>query len=244
MIAGRNYLARSVFWSKGEYAIIRVEVPGMSWMQFTGALVLAYLLGSIPTGYIVAKLIKNIDIRTIGSGHTGGTNVLRSAGVLPATLTVLGDFAKGYGAVALAHALIPGTPWGQVLAGIAAVVGHNWPIFLGFHGGVGTMTSVGVALALMPIAALSAGIIAILVIVVTRYASAGSLTMAGLLSIGSLVGVALGAWPLAYALFALGTSAMSVWKLRPNIKRLCQGTERKVGEVAPSVPPQPPSSSR
>jgi glycerol-3-phosphate acyltransferase PlsY len=205
----------------------------MVWLRAIGALLLAYLLGAIPMGYVAAKLIRNVDVRKVGSGHTGGTNVLRSAGLVPAALTVVGDFLKSYAAVALAKALVPGVPLVAALAGLAAVAGHNWPVFLGFHGGVGTMATVGAALMLMPIPTAIAAAAGILVIVAWRYASAGSLTLAVLLTIGCLVGAIQGDLPAMHLVFALGTSAMSIWALRSNIQRLRQGTERKIGQQVP-----------
>lgn len=206
----------------------------MPWLRFLMALVLAYLLGAIPVGYLAAKWLKNVDVRKVGSGRTGGTNVLRAAGPAPAALTVVGDFLKGYVAVALAKTLVPEAPLLAALGGLAAVAGHNWSIFLGFDGGVGTMTTVGAALMLMPIPAAIAMVAGIVVILVWRYASLGSLTFADVLTIACLVGVLRGDLPATHLTFALGTSAMSVWELRPNIRRLLQGTERKVGQRMPA----------
>lgn len=197
------------------------------------AILLGYLLGAIPSGYILVWLFKKVDIRSIGSGRTGGTNVLRSAGLLPAALTVAVDFAKGYGAVMVARMLAPQSSLVEALAGLAAVVGHNWPIFLGFHGGAGTMTSIGAAAALFPIGAAVAGVCGALAIALSRYASLGSLTLAAALSLSSLVAVFMG-WPASLLLLTLGSTALTVWQLRPNIERLRHGTERKVGQPAQS----------
>jgi len=197
-------------------------------------LVCAYLLGAIPVGYLAARLLKKVDVRKVGSGRTGATNVLRAAGVVPAALTVVGDFLKGCAAVTLARALAPGLPLMAALGGLGAVAGHNWSIFLGFEGGVGTMTTVGAALMLMPIPAAVAAVAGIVVIAAWRYASAGSLTLAMVLTIACVVGVMRGDLPATHLAFALGTSAMAVWELRPNIQRLLQGTERKVGQQIPA----------
>ena len=206
----------------------------MLWLRSVMALVLAYLLGAIPMGYAAAKLLKNVDVRKVGSGRTGGTNVLRAAGIVPAALTVVGDFLKGYAAVALAKALAPDLPLMAALGGLAAVAGHNWSIFLGFDGGVGTMATVGAALMLMPIPAAIAAAAGIVVILAWRYASLGSLSLAAVLTIACLVSVIRGDLPATHLVFALGTSAMSVWELRPNIQRLLRGTERKVGQQVPA----------
>src|SRR4030042_5610079 len=110
--------------------------------------VIGYLLGSFPTGYLLARL-KGVDPRQAGSGRTGGTNILRTAGKVPALLTVVGDLLKGALAVWIARALA-GSDAAAVLAGLAAVLGHNHSIFLGLRGGAGSMTNVGVVLALAP----------------------------------------------------------------------------------------------
>jgi len=200
------------------------------WLRSLLVLVLAYILGSIPVGYLAARLLKGVDVRQVGSGRTGGTNVLRAAGAGPAALTIVGDFLKGYAAVALAKALVPGLPLLAALGGLAAVAGHNWSVFLNFEGGVGTMTTVGAAMMLMPIPAAIAVLAGVAVILAWRYASLGSLTFAAVLAIACLVGVIRGNLPATHLAFALGTGAMSVWELRPNIRRLLQGTERKVGQ--------------
>ena len=206
----------------------------MVWTRYAVALMLAYLLGATPVGYLITWVAKKIDIRTLGSGHTGGTNVLRVAGALPAILTVLCDFGKGYAAVALARFFLPGLPLMHALAGAFAVVGHDYSIFLGFKGGVGSMTTLGGAAALMFPGALVAGLLAIVIIALWRYASLGSLSLVVTLPLFCLVGALLGAWPATHLIFALVTAALSGWALRTNARRLRQGTERKLGQ---SVPP-------
>ena len=193
----------------------------------------AYLLGALPVGYLVVKWIKGIDLTRVGSGHTGGTNALRIAGALPGALTVLFDFGKGLGAVLLAEQLaagLPGEAWILSLAGLLVVVGHNYSVFLRFGGGVGTMTSLGAGVALMFSGTLAAWGLGFALILVTRYASLGSLTIAAALPVACLVGAALGAWPMQNLTFALGAGALSIYALRANIARLRRGTERKVGQ--------------
>ena len=206
----------------------------MTPIRYLEAIIVAYLLGSLPVGYLCAKLSKRIDIRQVGSGHTGGSNVLRAAGTVPAVLTVVGDFLKGYGAVSVAQALVPGVPLVAAAAGLFAVVGHNHPLFLGFKGGVGTMTTLGAAMALMPVATSVAIFIGALVLLIGRYTSIGSLTLAVVLPLACLIGAVRGDWPTTHLLFAFGSSLLSVWALRFNIERLRRGTERKIGQpVAP-----------
>lgn len=202
----------------------------MDGTRFGYALVAAYLLGALPVGYAITWVAKKVDIRTLGSGHTGGTNVLRVAGAFPAALTVICDAAKGYGAVTLARYLVPDTPWLAALAGAATVLGHNRSILLAFKGGVGTMTTFGVALALMPWGAVGAALAGLAVIIARRYSSLGSLTFAAALPAACLIGAIVGGWPWENLLFAALSSIFSTWELRPNIRRLRQGTERKIGQ--------------
>jgi len=198
------------------------------------SIVAAYLIGAIPSGYVAARLIKGVDVTKVGSGRIGGSNVLRAAGLLPAILTVLGDLAKGYAGVALAGVIAPDASLAPVLAGLASVAGHNWSVFLGFDGGVGTATTFGAALALMPLPAGVALATGIVVTLIWRHTSLGSITFALMLILAGIVSGAAGATPMDRVLFAAGTSAMALWELRPNIERLRRGTERKLGEYIPT----------
>ncbi len=122
-------------------------------LAIAGALTIGYLIGSLPIGYLLVFLFKGEDLRQHGSGRTGGTNAMRAAGAVVGILTALGDLVKGAGAVWVARALFQDSavlPWSEVLGGAAAVVGHNWSIFLGLRGGAGTGPNVGVAMALWP----------------------------------------------------------------------------------------------
>ena len=206
----------------------------MVWIRAITAILAAYVLGAIPVGYVAAKLFKGVDIRQVGSGRTGASNVLRAAGVLPAALTVLGDFGKGYAGVAIAQALAPELPLTAALAGMASVAGHNWSVFMGFDGGVGTMTTAGAMCALSPIVAGGAIVLGAAVLFISRFSSLASITFSALLVIACVAG-ALTEWlPATHVVFAVGTGLMSVWELRPNIERLRQGTERKLGQfIAP-----------
>ncbi|MGI6375965.1 MAG: glycerol-3-phosphate acyltransferase [Anaerolineae bacterium] len=195
----------------------------------------AYLLGALPVGYLIVKWIKGVELTRMGSGHTGGTNALRVAGSFAGGLTVAFDFAKGLAAVLLAEryaAGVPGEAWVVSLAGLLAVVGHNYSVFLRFNGGVGTMTSLGAGVALMFSGTLAAWGLGFALILVTRYASVGSLIIAAALPVACLIGALVGAWPYQYLAFALGAGALSIYALRANIARLRTGTERKVGHRA------------
>lgn len=198
-------------------------------MVFLGAVVLtsSYLLGSIPFGLLLVRVTTGKDVREIGSGRIGGTNVLRAAGPWVALLSVLGDFGKGLIAVLLARTFV-GTPAVEGLAGLLAVVGHNYSIFIGFKGGAGTATTIGGAIALWPWNGPIMIVVGIAMVAVPRYASVGSTTLALLLPII----YALRAWlvdaPWGYLIHGLGTGALTLWALRPNMRRLWDGRERKV----------------
>ncbi len=205
----------------------------MTPLRWVAALLVAYLLGSIPFGYVIAKVARKIDITHIGSGHTGGSNVLRAAGLLPGLLTVIFDYSKGYLAVWLAGQIVPEQPLLMAMAGIAVVAGHNWPIFLRFDGGVGTMTTGGAGTMLSaPLASICAGI-SVVVILVSRYSSVASLAFSVLLALGGALGAVMGWWHWSLIVFALVTGAMSAYRLKANIQRLANGTERKLGQFIP-----------
>ena len=186
-----------------------------------------YLMGSIPVGLLVVRAVTGKDVREVGSGRIGGTNVLRAAGTWATLLTVLADGAKGLLAVWLARAVV-GTPVVEALAGLAAVAGHNYSIFIGFKGGAGTATTVGGAIGLWPWNGVILICVGAAVIAVTRYASVGSITIALLLPTIFALRAHLADAPWVYLIHGLGTSALTLWALRPNIRRLLEGNERRV----------------
>lgn len=193
-----------------------------------GAVVLVgYLLGAFPTGYLLVHALARKDVRSVGSGRTGGTNVLRAAGPIPAALTVVGDALKGGAAVLVAHAVV-GTPLAAGAAGAAAIIGHNYSIFLGFEGGAGTMTNIGVALFLWPPAGGGVIVLGLAMLFLRRYASLASITVA--LAMPLLFGAG-ALWfhtPAIYVLSTATSALIIINELRPNIVRLLSGTERKV----------------
>ena len=190
-------------------------------IKLIGSGVGAYLLGSLPTGLFWTWLFKGIDVRRAGSGRTGGTNVWRSANFGAAFLTAVTDGLKGAAAIWLAYALSL-TPWGIAVVGALAIVGHNYSLFLKFHGGAGTMVSIGVAAALwvsnLPLLALTGAGVGLLV----GHASVASILIAVLLPVIFWV-----RGEPAYAVaFGLPAMALTLWALRPNIQRLLKGRER------------------
>ena len=203
-------------------------------LRTVASVCIAYLFGAIPSGFLAARLLKGVDVTKVGSRHTGGSNVLRAAGVVPAILTIVGDGLKGYGAVALARVIAPEVALAAVLAGLASVVGHNWSVFLGFSGGVGTAASVGAGFALMPLPTGVSLLVGAVVVAIWRRTSLGSITFALMLILTSIVSGVTGATGMDRVLFAAGTGVMALWELRPNIERLRLGTERKLGEYIPA----------
>jgi glycerol-3-phosphate acyltransferase PlsY len=197
----------------------------------------AYLIGSIPVGYLVIKLFKRQDITQVGSGRTGGTNAMRAGGIWMGLITGLGDLLKGFLAIWIARTWMPGSLWIQVLAGAAAVFGHNWSIWLylitrRLDAGAGTGPNVGAAIAFYPPLALIVIPIALFFILVVGYASLASIAAALTIVIVLFIRAAYGGMPWEYGIYGLITTFIVVWALRPNIKRLLEGTERRVGIFA------------
>lgn len=186
---------------------------------------IAYLLGSISFSYVIAKKVAGIDIRQHGSNNAGATNTLRVIGKGPAILVLLLDACKGIAAVLIAMQLTEEI-WAWFLAGLLAIVGHNWPIFFGFKGGKGVATTIGVVATLMFWPALAAGVIAIMMIIIFRYVSLGSLTFVTLLPISLL----LFQRPIDYIVGSLAFLILSYWRHRTNIVRLFKGQENKIGQ--------------
>jgi len=185
--------------------------------------VAAYLLGSIPFGYLIVRGKSGADIRETGSGGTGATNVSRRAGKAAGVLTLLLDAAKGCVAVLIARAVV-GNDWVIAAAAIAALVGHIFPVWLGFRGGKGVATGVGIFLVLAPIALLCAGVVFVAIVVFTRFVSLGSLTAAVLIPV--LVWVQSDSQPLLVA--AVAGAALIIFAHRGNIQRLASGTESRI----------------
>jgi glycerol-3-phosphate acyltransferase PlsY len=190
--------------------------------------IVAYLAGSVPFGVLVARISGGTDPRTIGSGRTGGTNALRALGRKWATVVVVGDLLKGALPVVLARVLT-GQPGVEVACAFAAVVGASRSVFLGFGGGRGVGTGVGTMLVIEPVAVLLATPVFVVVILVTRYVSLGSLLASAAMfpAMGLLWLVASGAVPPAYLVYAVAGPALIWLAHADNIDRLMHGTERK-----------------
>lgn len=186
---------------------------------------LSYLLGSIPFGLLIGKWFANVDVRKHGSGNIGMTNVLRTAGYMPAVLTLIGDAGKGVLAVLLTRHFAGDSSW-PLVAGTLAVIGHNWPIFLGFKGGKGVATIAGVLFAFLPLAGAILLVLWLVVLVKYRYISLASIVVA------ACIPVVLVFFRVGWLELLLGTAVggFTILRHRSNIERLRKGTEYRVGE--------------
>ena len=204
-------------------------------------LILAYLVGSIPDGLIVARLFTGKDVRKIESGRTGGTNVMRTAGYPAGIITVILDVVKGIAATWITYAFFPqGNPWLQACAALLAIMGHNYSIFLlekgengrwRLRGGAGGATCLGGSIGIYPWAWLFILPFAVICFFVIGYASLTTMFVAVgatiLFGYFALTGTGTASW--AYIFYGLGSIVLIFWALRPNIGRLMNGTERLVG---------------
>ena len=192
-------------------------------------LLLGYLLGSIPSGFLAGQWCKGIDLRTIGSGSTGATNVLRNVGKGPALAVFFVDVAKGAAAVLLARSLNPTSAlidWIQVLAGLAALAGHIWPVWLGFKGGKAVATGFGMFLGLAWPVGLACFGMFMAVFSFSRIVSLASVVAA--VSLPLLM--AAGSDSNANLVVALVAMLLVLWRHRSNIQRLINGTEPQLGQ--------------
>ena len=204
----------------------------MNWLLI---LVISYLAGSLPSGYIVARS-KGIDIRRQGSSNIGTANVVRVMGKGWGYLVFFADFFKGFLAVKVSCLLathLPGGPVaGGVIGGIACILGHNYPVWLGFNGGKGIATSGGVVLALCPpLVTILLAVVWAAVFFTSRYTSLASITSAAALPVAILAIIpkqGTDFWLL--LAFSVLIAALAIWRHRSNINRLLNGTENRFGK--------------
>ncbi len=190
-----------------------------------------YLLGSIPFGYIVGKLFKKVDIRELGSGNIGATNVFRILGPSLASLVLIGDIGKGIFSIYLVQYLNIDNLLILTIAGLAVICGHDWSLFLGFKGGKGIATTFGVVFGLNPTISILALIIWGVVLITTRYASLSSIFAIISIFIFSI----LFKQPYEYIIFSAIIMILGIFKHKENIKRLKSKKERKIGEKSKIV---------
>jgi acyl phosphate:glycerol-3-phosphate acyltransferase len=195
----------------------------------TGTLtpLLAYLLGSIPFGYLIVRWQKGVDVRSTGSGSTGATNVMRNLGIIGFVITFILDVSKGVAAVLLASRLTSGDPRWIAASSVAAVLGHCFPVWLKFRGGKGVATGVGVFIALAPLQVAMVLVIFTIVVAIWRYISLGSIIATAAFPI--LVHLTKKPAPLPIVLGAAGAALTIIAMHHANIGRLLSGTENRVG---------------
>ncbi|WP_188882729.1 glycerol-3-phosphate 1-O-acyltransferase PlsY [Alicyclobacillus cellulosilyticus] len=187
-------------------------------------LLFAYGIGSISTSTIVSRVVARIDIREHGSGNAGATNTVRVLGLKWGLVVLIADVAKGVIASLLAMGWAHGTPWVVYAAGIAAIAGHNWPVFFGFRGGKGIATAIGVLSTWMLLPALAAGAVAVALLLLTRYVSLASLMF-------TILTPAFGVWfhaPWGAVAASAVIALLSIYRHRQNIVRLAKGKEHRI----------------
>ena len=199
------------------------------------SILIGYFLGTIPTGYLVARL-RGVNIQDVGSGNIGATNVLRALGVLPAVIVVILDPLKG-AVAALIPTLLGADAWTIALTGLAAVLGNNFNILLRLRGGKGIATSIGVFLVIDPMTSLLCLTIGLFTILISRYVSLGSLV--GIFSLPLFV-LAGGSYLVPHLFLAICLTLLAIFRHRENIRRLLNGTERRLGERAAPKPTDGP----
>jgi glycerol-3-phosphate acyltransferase PlsY len=183
-----------------------------------------YVLGSVPTGFLVGRAW-GVDVRRAGSGNIGMANVLRTVGTWPAVITMAGDMLKGFAPVFLARFLTE-NEWVVAAVALAAVVGHCWPVFLGFKGGKAVATGAGTTIALAPVVGLALFAFWWAVVLLSRYTSLGAISV----MIVSPVAFFLTGQPTPYVLYTAIGGALVLWRHRENARALMKGTERKIGQ--------------
>ena len=209
--------------AKGEKDVREVNYLAIGWPALIAVLSLGYLLGSIPFGLVLTRLAGLGDLRSIGSGNIGATNVLRTGNKKLAAATLLLDALKATAAAVIAQAVFGHNA--GLLAGFAAFIGHLFPVWLGFKGGKGVATYIGTLLGVAPLMVLVFAIVWLSIAYLSRYSSLSAL-------VATLV-IPVALWILGAYEASLVTSAMTVityWRHKPNIERLIAGTESKIGQ--------------
>lgn len=205
---------------------------------YIGVIVCAYLLGSVPTGLLIVKLSTGKDLRKVASGRTGGTNAMRAAGFWAGLGTAIFDTLKGALSVWLVRSLLPGAMWLEILAPVLAIVGHNYSIFMvergenggiRLRGGAGGAPATGGAFALWLPSLLFIAPLVGLILYFVGYASIATMGVGLVITLIFAIRAWLGISPWQYILYGLLAEVVLIWSLRPNIRRLFNGTERVVG---------------
>ncbi|MFT8871124.1 MAG: glycerol-3-phosphate 1-O-acyltransferase PlsY [Sporolactobacillus sp.] len=194
-------------------------------MLIACTVIFSYLIGAISFSYILTKKMKKIDIRQVGSGNAGATNTQRVLGTGPALIVLALDVCKGIACLLIARLLVL-PDWAVALAGLAAIAGHDFPIYYRFKGGKGVATTIGVFFMLMPFEALCAAFVTIIIIALSRYVSLGSLFF---LLATPLLGLFFGSFSVGVIAIMFVIAALTYVQHRTNINRLVHGCENKIG---------------
>lgn len=203
----------------------------MNHWLFLLTLSIIYLVAAIPTGVVLTRLMGLEDVRSKGSGNIGATNVYRVAGKLPGVLTLVGDILKGFLPLLAVKLWLAPTPLQLGLAGVVAIVGHCYPVYLRFKGGKGVATALGIFLVLDPPALLGGCGVFLLVVALSRYISLGSVLAAVAVPLLTF----LLARPLPLVISACAIGALIVWRHRENLRRIFAGTENRFGAKPPAT---------
>lgn len=195
------------------------------------SLLIGYLFGCFQTAYIVGKLVEKIDIRDYGSGNSGTTNAIRVLGWKLGIVTFVVDVVKAVLAISVTN-IIFDSPTAGLYAGLGVIIGHVWPVFLGFKGGKGIASTLGAMLAIDPVIGLIVLVLASVVILISKYVSLGSITMVIIIPISMLI-FHRGASE--YLIIGSLVTAITIFKHRSNIKRLLSGTENKLGHKKDAI---------
>ena len=189
-------------------------------------ILLSYLMGSIPFGYLVGKYLKGIDIREYGSGNIGVANIFRIMGTKYALIVLIGDCLKGYIAVLIAKNIITAESeyWVLLIIGLFAIIGHNWSIFLNFKGGKGIATTYGVVLSFFPYIAIISAIIWSVIVLKTKFAALGSIISVFSMIILSLIF----STPIEFKIFIVSIFIFAIIRHLNNIDRLLKKEENKI----------------
>ena len=188
-------------------------------------LLISYLLGSIPTGFLIGKYLKNIDLRIIGSGSTGATNVLRNVGKWPALFVFIIDVLKGFLAVKIAHDILSNN-FLEVLAGLCAITGHIWPLWLKGKGGKAVATGLGMFIALSWKVGFASFGTFLIVLSISKMVSLSSITAA--LALPIYMFIYIGFLNNSFTIFSMIVSLLVIWKHKTNINRIFKGTEPRI----------------
>jgi glycerol-3-phosphate acyltransferase PlsY len=202
-------------------------VPGP--LAGVSLVIASFLIGAVPWGYVAGKVSRGVDLRTFGSGGTGATNVLRTLGPRASAIVALLDILKGLLPVVFARFAGFDSPW-VAAAAVATVVGHCWSPFIGFKGGKGVATGAGATIALFPYLLVIVPVMAV-VVWTTKYVSLGSLIAAGLAALLAVAYAATGKLDWAFAIAIMAIGALIAVRHEGNIRRLLQGSERRIGET-------------